>query len=50
LEDIKNLGINLGFDLLGAIPVFGDIAGTGSKIIKNLAKWTPRIMATLATF
>lgn len=49
-EDVKNLGINLGFDLLGAIPVFGDIAGTGSKIIKNLAKWTPRIMAGLAAY
>ena len=50
LEDLKNFGINLGFDLLGAIPVFGDIAGTGSKILKNLAKWTPRIMAGLAGF
>lgn len=49
-EDVKNLGINLGFDLLGAIPVYGDIAGTGSKIIKNLAKWTPRIMASLAAY
>lgn len=49
-EDVKNLGINLGFDLLGAIPVFGDAAGTGSKIIKNLAKWTPRIMSSLAAY
>lgn len=49
-SDVKNLGINLGFDLLGAIPIFGDAVGTGGKIIKNLAKWTPRIMASLAAF
>lgn len=49
-EDIKNLGINVGFDLLGAIPVFGDAVGTGGKIIKNLAKFGPRIMAGLAAY
>ena len=49
-SDVKNLGINLGFDLLGAIPIFGDAVGTGGKIIKNLSKWTPRIMASLAAF
>jgi hypothetical protein len=35
---------------MGAIPIFGDIVGTGSKIVKNLAKWTPRVMAALAGF
>ena len=49
-EDVKNLGINVGFDLLGAIPVFGDAVGTGGKIIKNLAKFGPRIMAGLAAY
>ena len=49
-EDVKNLGINLGFDLLGAIPIFGDAFGTGAKITKNLVKWAPRAMAGLAAY
>lgn len=48
LKDLGNLGINVGLDLLGAIPLFGDVVGTGTKIIRNLAKWTPRILAGLA--
>lgn len=49
-QDVKNLGINVGFDLLGAIPIFGDALGTGAKITKNLVKWAPRIMASMAAF
>lgn len=49
-QDVKNLGINAGFDLLGAIPIFGDAFGTGAKITKNLVKWAPRIMAGMAAF
>ena len=49
-EDVKNLGINAGFDLLGAIPLFGDAVGTGSKITRNLVKWAPRVMAGLAAY
>lgn len=49
-EDVKNLGINVGFDLVGAIPIFGDAVGTGSKITKNLLKFGPRVMAGLAAY
>lgn len=49
-EDVKNLGINAGFDLLGAIPLFGDAVGTGTKITRNLVKWAPRIMTGLAAY
>lgn len=49
-SDVGNLGINIGFDLLGAIPIFGDVLGTGSKITKNLLKWAPRAMAGLAAY
>lgn len=49
-QDVKNLGINAGFDLLGAIPLFGDALGTGAKITKNLVKWAPRAMMGLAAF
>lgn len=49
-QDIKNLLINVGFDLLGAIPIFGDALGTGAKITRNLVKWAPRIMAGMAVF
>lgn len=50
LRDVWNLGVNIGFDLLGAIPMFGDALGTGSKITRNLVKWAPRIMASMAAF
>ena len=49
-EDVKNLGINVGFDLLGAIPILGDALGTGAKIAKTAIKWAPRAMAGLAAF
>lgn len=49
-EDVKNLGINVGFDLVGAIPIFGDAVGTGSKLVKNLLKFGPRMMAGLAAY
>ena len=49
-QDVKNLGINAGFDLLGAVPIFGDAFGTGAKITKNLVKWAPRIMAGMAAY
>lgn len=49
-QDVKNLGINAGFDLLGAIPLFGDALGTGTKITRQLLKWAPRAMAGLAAY
>lgn len=49
-EDVKNLGINVGFDLLGAIPIFGDVVGTGTKITRKLIKWAPRMMGVLAGY
>lgn len=49
-RDLGNLGINVGFDLLGAIPIFGDTLGTGTKIIRNAAKWAPRVMTALAAY
>lgn len=50
LSDWGNLAVNAGFDLLGAIPVFGDAVGTGAKITRKLAKFAPRVMAGLAAF
>ena len=49
-QDVKNLGINVGFDLLGAIPIFGDALGTGAKLTKNLVKFAPRAMAIFAGY
>jgi len=40
-QAVKNLGLNLAFDTLSVIPIIGDAAGTGSKVLrsaKNLAK------------
>lgn len=49
-SDVGNLGISLGFDLLGAIPILGDAVGTGTKITRQLVKWAPRIMTGLAAW
>ena len=50
LSDWGNLAVNAGFDLLGAIPIFGDAVGTGAKITRKLAKFAPRVMAGLAAY
>lgn len=42
-ESIMNFGANAGLSLLGAIPIIGDAAGSGSKIIKGLMKFAPKI-------
>ena len=44
--DFKNLGLNLGMDVLGLIPGGGS-ASKGVKIAKNLAKYASRITATI---
>ena len=49
-SDLGNLGVNVGLDLLGAIPLFGDAVGTGTKITRQLLKWAPRAMAGLAAY
>jgi hypothetical protein len=46
--DVKNLGINLGFDLAGVVPIIGDTLGTGSKIIKGAARLAPIAMTALS--
>lgn len=46
--DIGNFAVNLGLDVLGWIPIVGDTLGTGTKLIKNLTKWAPRVMAGIA--
>lgn len=45
--DIGNLGVNIGFDLLGAIPG-GGAASKGVKIAKTLGKYASRAMAVIA--
>lgn len=49
-KDVGNFAVNVGFDLLGAIPIFGDIVGTGGKVIRTLTKFGPRFMALLAGY
>lgn len=49
-SDVKNLGVNAGFDLLGAIPLFGDTVGTGTKITRQLIKLAPKAMAGFAAY
>lgn len=45
--DIGNLGVNVGFDLLGVIPG-GGAASKGVKIAKTLGKYATRAMAVIA--
>lgn len=44
LRDLGNLGLGLGMDAVGLIPGLG-AAGKGSKILKNLLKVAPKLMA-----
>lgn len=46
-KDFGNLGINLGLDLVGMVPGLG-AAAKGSRVLKNLLKWTPRVLTILA--
>lgn len=46
--DVKNLGINLGLDLVSLVPVVGDAVGVGGKVIRTAVKWAPRMLAGLA--
>jgi hypothetical protein len=48
-SDIKNLGVNLGLDVLGLIPG-GGAASKGVKIAKTLGKYASRAMATVAAY
>jgi hypothetical protein len=46
--DAGNLVAGLGMDVLGMIPHFGAGSKT-AKIVKNVGKWVPRIVAALGT-
>ena len=48
-ESAKGLGTNLMFDAVSIIPVLGDAVGSGGKVVKKLAKWTPKILGVLST-
>ena len=50
LSDVGNLIVNAGLDVLGWVPVVGDAAGTGTKIVRKLIKFVPRIMAGVAAY
>ena len=49
-EMIKNIGMNLGMDVLGLIPVVGDAAGTGGKLLKSVKKIAPKLMYGLTAW
>ena len=46
--DVGNFAINVGLDLLGWIPVVGDSIGTGTKVVRKLVKFAPKVLAGLA--
>ncbi len=46
----KNLGMNLGMDALGIIPIVGDAAGTGGKLLKSIKKIAPKLMYGLTAY
>ena len=45
--DVGRLAMNLGLDTVGLIPGLG-AAAKGSKVVKNLIKWTPRLLSAAA--
>lgn len=49
-ESFKNLFSNLGMDALSVIPVFGDAAGTGVKLLKNVKKIVPVVIKVMTAY
>lgn len=45
--DVGRLAMNLGLDTVGLIPGLG-AAAKGSRVVKNLIKWTPRLLSAAA--
>lgn len=45
--DVGRLAMNLGLDTVGLIPGLGASA-KGSKVVKNLIRWTPRLLSAAA--
>lgn len=50
VEMWKNLGMNLGMDALSIIPIVGDAAGTGGKLLKSLKTIAPKLMYGLTAY
>lgn len=46
----KNLGMNLGMDALSIVPIVGDAAGTGGKLIKSVKAIAPKLMYGLTAW
>lgn len=46
-SDLWNFAKNVGLDLVGAIPIFGDTVGTGAKIVKSVSSLAPKALAAL---
>lgn len=46
----KNLGMNLGMDALSIVPIVGDAAGTGSKLVKSVKTIAPKLMYGLTAW
>lgn len=46
--DVGNLLVNVGLDLVGWIPVVGDSLGTGTKLVRKLIKFAPKVLTGLA--
>lgn len=46
-QTLKNLGLNLGMDIVGLIPG-GGAASKGAKVLKSIGKIIPKVMLTLS--
>lgn len=49
-ETVKNLFANLGMDALALVPVFGDAAGMGAKLLKNVKKIVPIALKAMTAY
>lgn len=47
MNSLGNFAANLGLSAIGLIPVLGDAAGSGSKVVKSLIKLSPKISKAL---
>lgn len=46
----KNLGANLGMDALSIVPIVGDAAGTGGKLLKSVKNIAPKLIKALTAY
>jgi hypothetical protein len=49
-SDLGNFAASVGLDVVGMIPIYGDMIGTGGKVTKTLVRLAPKFLAYFAGY